>query len=190
VGRSNVQWTDISEEKLANVLSLAFCSFCNYAILCHTQIFYSDWVVFTKNLMHQVVRVMVVMAVDYPILWAPCMNTYILHSKIMWLPVNCYSPWTVRGLTVTVTHVFIWTISVCKVCFTEKWYWKFGMTYTKSTILCKRTQRIVKKIMHITFSAGKIEIKKICYSGIRYGLTLVARRQLLYCTMNFLFCLC
>jgi hypothetical protein len=44
--------------------------------------------------------------------------------------------------------------------------------YTKSTILCKRTYRIVEKIPDITFSAGQTEIKKICYSGIRYGLTL------------------
>jgi len=29
-----------------------------------------------------------------------------------------------------------------------------------------------KKILDITFSAGQTEINKICYSGIRYGLTL------------------
>jgi hypothetical protein len=43
--------------------------FCNYAVLCHTQIFDSDWVGLAKNLINEVFRVMVVMAVDYPILW-------------------------------------------------------------------------------------------------------------------------
>jgi len=52
--------------------------FCNYAVLCHTQIFDSDWVVFAKNFIHEVVRVMVVMAVDYPILCGPCTNINIL----------------------------------------------------------------------------------------------------------------
>jgi len=62
MGRFYVQWTDISEENLTNV------QFCNYAVLCHTQIFYSDWVVFAKNFIHEVVTVMIVMAVDYTIL--------------------------------------------------------------------------------------------------------------------------
>ena len=46
--------------------------FCNYAVLCHTQIFYSDWVGLANNLINEVFRVMVVMAADYPILCAPC----------------------------------------------------------------------------------------------------------------------
>ena len=46
--------------------------FCNYAVLCHTQIFDSDWVGLAKNLINEVFRVMVVMAVDYPILCGPC----------------------------------------------------------------------------------------------------------------------
>jgi hypothetical protein len=52
--------------------------FCNYAVLCHTQIFDSDWVVFAKNFINEVVRVMVVMAVDYPIPYGPCTNINIL----------------------------------------------------------------------------------------------------------------
>ena len=52
--------------------------FCNYAVLCHIKIFDSDWVVFTKNIINEVVRVMVVMAVDYPILCGPCTNINIL----------------------------------------------------------------------------------------------------------------
>jgi len=52
--------------------------FCNYAVLCHTQIFYSDWVVFAKNFIREVVRVLVVMAVDYPVLCGPCTNINIL----------------------------------------------------------------------------------------------------------------
>jgi hypothetical protein len=48
--------------------------FCNYAVLFHTQIFDSDRVVFTKKFTHEVVKFMVVMAVDYPILCGPCMN--------------------------------------------------------------------------------------------------------------------
>jgi hypothetical protein len=46
------------------------------------------------------------------------------------------------------------------------------MKYTKSTILRKRTYRIVKKILDIMFNAGITGIKKISYSGIRYGLRL------------------
>jgi len=47
---------------------------CNYAVLCHTKLSDSGWVVFTKNFIHEVVRVMVVMAVDHPILCGPCTN--------------------------------------------------------------------------------------------------------------------
>jgi len=60
--------------------------FCNYAVLCHTQIFYSDWVVFTKNFIHEVVRFMAVMAVLYPIMCGPCTNINIsslVATKIM-----------------------------------------------------------------------------------------------------------
>ena len=52
--------------------------FCNYAVLYHTQIFDSDWVAFAKAFIHEVVRVLVVMAVDYPILCVPCTNINIL----------------------------------------------------------------------------------------------------------------
>ena len=52
--------------------------FCNYAVLCHTKIFYSDWVVFTYNFIHEVVIVMVVMAVDCAIPCGTCTNTKIL----------------------------------------------------------------------------------------------------------------
>ena len=51
---------------------------CKYGVLCHTQIFDSEWVVFAKNFIHEEVRVMVVIAVDYPILCGPCMNINIL----------------------------------------------------------------------------------------------------------------
>jgi len=40
--------------------------------------FNSDWVGFAKNFINDMVRVMVVMAVDYPILCGPCMNINIL----------------------------------------------------------------------------------------------------------------
>jgi len=58
-----------------HLLSLRFC---NYAVLCHTHIFDSDWVALAKNLINEVFRVMVVMAVDYPILCGPCTNINIL----------------------------------------------------------------------------------------------------------------
>jgi len=45
---------------------------------CVTKIFYSFWVVSTKNFIHELIRVMVVMAVDYPILCGPCTNINIL----------------------------------------------------------------------------------------------------------------
>jgi len=83
---------------------------CNYAVLCHTQIFDSDWVVFTKNFIHEVVRFMAVMAVDCPIICGPCTDINIssfVATKIMQLIVTSYSSWTVPGLIVTVTDVFI-----------------------------------------------------------------------------------
>jgi len=46
--------------------------FCNNAVLFQMKIFDSDWVVFTKNIINEVVRVIVVMAVDYPIFCGPC----------------------------------------------------------------------------------------------------------------------
>jgi len=49
--------------------------FYNYAVLCHMKIFVSDWVEFTKNIINEVVRDMVIMAGDYPILCGPCTNT-------------------------------------------------------------------------------------------------------------------
>ena len=52
--------------------------FCNYAVLCNTQIFDSDWVVFGKNFIHEVLTVMVVMVVDCAILCGPCKNINIL----------------------------------------------------------------------------------------------------------------
>jgi len=52
--------------------------FCNYSVLCHTQIFDSDWVVFAKNFIHEVVRVMVVMAGVYSLLCGSCTNINIL----------------------------------------------------------------------------------------------------------------
>ena len=66
-----------------HLLSVQFYS---YAVLCHTQIFDSDWVVFTNHFIHEVVRFMVVMSVDYPILRGPCMNINIsslVARKIM-----------------------------------------------------------------------------------------------------------
>jgi len=60
--------------------------FCNYAVLCHTQIFYSDWVVFKKNFIHEVDRFMAVMAADCPITCGPCTNINIpsfVATKIM-----------------------------------------------------------------------------------------------------------
>ena len=59
--------------------------FCKYAVLCHTQIFYSGWVAFAKNFIREVVRFMAVMTVDYS---------------------TCYLSWTVCGLTATMTDVF------------------------------------------------------------------------------------
>ena len=46
--------------------------FCNYAVLCDMKIFDSDCVVFTKNIINEEVRVMVIMAGDYPILSGHC----------------------------------------------------------------------------------------------------------------------
>jgi hypothetical protein len=52
--------------------------FGNYAVLRPTQVFVSDWVVFARNFIHEVVSVMAVTAVDYPILRGPCTNINIL----------------------------------------------------------------------------------------------------------------
>ena len=59
----------------SQLLSVQFCS---YSVLCHTQIFDSDWVVFEKYFINEVVRVTVVMAGDNPILCGPCTNINIL----------------------------------------------------------------------------------------------------------------
>jgi len=83
------------------------------AVLCHTQIFDSDWVVFTKNFIHDVVRFMTVMAVDCPIMCGPCTNINIsslVTTYTMWLSPVIRLGLKVVGLTITVTDVFIWTI--------------------------------------------------------------------------------
>ena len=122
--------------------------FRNYVVLCHTQIFDSDWVVFAKNFIHEVVRFMVVTAVDYPILCGPCMN------------INFPLLLTIKIILITSHLLFILDCrrshSHCEMyCYEQlvsakcaswyKWYWKFHMIYTKSTVLCERTERIVKK---------------------------------------------
>ena len=71
LGTPLVQWTDFWRN--TGKCPLTRCLFSS-VILCHTQIFDSDWVVFTKNFINEVVRFMVVMAVDYPIPGGPCMN--------------------------------------------------------------------------------------------------------------------
>ena len=79
--------------------------FCNYAVLCHTQIFDSDWIVLAKNFIHEVVTVMVVMAVDYPILCGVCttINILLFSGNKNNVIVTCYSSWSVGGLSATVT---------------------------------------------------------------------------------------
>jgi len=47
-------------------------------LFCVTHIFDSDWVVLAKNFINDVVRFMVLMAVDYPILCGLCTNINIL----------------------------------------------------------------------------------------------------------------
>jgi len=56
----------------------------------------------------------------------------------------------------------------------KKWYKNFGVICTKSTLLCNKNiqNRGGEGKLDITFNAGQKEMKKICYSGIRYGLTL------------------
>jgi len=78
MGSFNVQWTDISEEIRQMSSHLLSVQFCNYSVLCHTQIFNSDWVVFAKNFINKVVRVTVAMEGDYPILCEHCTNINIL----------------------------------------------------------------------------------------------------------------
>jgi len=62
MGTFSVQWT----------IHLLSVHFCNYAVLCQTKIFDSFLIVFTKNIINEVVRIIVVMAVDYPILCGSC----------------------------------------------------------------------------------------------------------------------
>ena len=65
--------------------------FCNYAVLCHTKIFDSDWLVFAHNFINEVVIVMVVMAVDYPIPCGPCTNIkIILFSCYKYNVITCH----------------------------------------------------------------------------------------------------
>jgi len=145
MGRLNVQWTDISEENLANVLSLAV-QFCNYAFLCHTKIFYSDWVVFTKNIINEVVRVMVVMAVDYPILCGPGTNINILLFSGNKNNVITTCPLLIR-LRLYVISQALWKMYsyeqlVSAYCaLWKKWYRNFGVIDSKSTLFCKNKQK-------------------------------------------------
>ena len=55
MGRFYVQWTDISEEILANVLSLAVCSVLELCSFVSHKNFDSDCVMFTKNIINEVV---------------------------------------------------------------------------------------------------------------------------------------
>jgi hypothetical protein len=122
--------------------------FCNYAVLCHTTIFDSDCIVLSKNFIHEMVRVIVVMTIDYPILCGPCTNINILlfsgnNNNIstchLLYVLNCR--WS-RSLW----QMYSYELLVSAKCAAwKKMVLKFGMIYTKSTILCKRTLRLVKK---------------------------------------------
>jgi len=59
---------------------LLFVQFCNYAVLCHTQIF---------AFIHEVVRVMAEMAADYPILCGRCTINNLLFSGNKKNVINC-----------------------------------------------------------------------------------------------------
>jgi len=116
--------------------------FCNYAFLCQTKIFDSDWVVFTKNIINEVVRVLVVMAVDFSIICWTCMNINILlFSGNKYNVITCH----------LLIHLGLWQIYsyeqlVSATCASwKKWYRKFGMIYTNSTQLCKKNIKISKK---------------------------------------------
>ena len=74
MGRFNVQWSDISEQKLANVLSLAV--FISVTMqFCVTQKFLIQTGMCSQRISSMKWSVMVLMAVDYPILCGTC--TYI-----------------------------------------------------------------------------------------------------------------
>ena len=116
-----------------HLLSLRFC---NYAVLCHTHIFDSDWVALAKNLINEVFRVMVVMAVDYPILCGPCtiINILLFRGNKCNI-INCHLLF-VLDYRFSHSHCDS-AFSVCIVCCMKKVVLKVGMKYTKLTILCK-----------------------------------------------------
>jgi hypothetical protein len=127
---------------------LVSVQFRNYAVLCHTTIFDSDCIVLSKNFIQEVVKIMVVMADDCPILCGPCTNINILlysGNKSNVITCHLFFVLNCRWSHSPCDRVLVWTISVCKVCCVKKMVLKFGMIYTKSTILCKTTLRLVKK---------------------------------------------
>ena len=151
--------------------------FCNNAVLFQMKIFDSDWVVFTKNIINEVVRVIVVMAVDYPIFCGPCtIINILLFSGNKNNVITCH---LLIHLGMYVVSQSLWQmysyeqLLSANCALWKKWYRNFGVIDTKSTLLCKKNiQNKKKKKLDTAPNAGQKEIKTICYSGIRNGLTL------------------
>ena len=113
----------------------------------------ADLNVLAKNFIHEVVRVMVVMAVDYPILCGLCTNINILlFSGNKNNVINCHLLFVLecRCSLCHCDRLGLWVFSVCKVCFMKKMVLKVWYDNIKSS---------EKKKMDITFSAGQTENK-------------------------------
>jgi len=85
------------------------------------------------------VTVMVVMAVDYPILCGPCTNINILLFNCYKNNVNtCHLLFVLEcRWSQSLWQMYSYEKSVSGKCASwKKWYWKFGTIHTKSTILC------------------------------------------------------
>ena len=118
--------------------------FWNYAVLCHTKILIQT-VLCSQRISSMKWSVMVVMAVDYPILCGPCTNIYILvFSGNENNVITCH---LLIRLGIYVVSQALWQtywyeqLVSANCALWKKWYRKFGVRDTKSTLVCKNKHK-------------------------------------------------
>jgi len=139
MGIFNVQWTDISEENLANVLSLAVFSSVTMQF-CVTQKFLIQTGLCSQRISLMTWSVIVVMAVDYPILCGTC--TYINILLFSGNENNVITCHLLIRLGIYVVSQALWQMYTyeqlvsANCALWKKWFRKFGVIDTKSTLVC------------------------------------------------------
>jgi len=136
----------------------------------------SDCTAFAKNFIHAVVIVMAAIAVDYPLLFGPCMN------------INIFLFRSNKNNVITCQMLFLLhcrrSHSYCDKCINVKQTvckaWIMEKNGIESLVWCTLNQQYSvkehkewwKKYWISCLVQTKIEIKKMCCSGIRYSLIL------------------